>query len=77
MDYEPELFGKALPCLIAIGCALPPDYSLSKNSDDDLYGKPTGGVNLNYFKFFIDFHYDFYRVLISHNITLNQLQQFI
>ncbi|XP_050093132.1 ryanodine receptor isoform X16 [Anopheles aquasalis] len=43
MDYDPELFGKALPCLIAIGCALPPDYSLSKNSDDDLYGKPTGG----------------------------------
>lgn len=41
MDYDPELFGKALPCLIAIGCALPPDYSLSKNSDDDLYGKPT------------------------------------
>lgn len=46
MDYDPELFGKALPCLIAIGCALPPDYSLSKNTDDDLYGKPTGGVNL-------------------------------
>lgn len=45
MDYEPELFGKALPCLIAIGCALPPDYSLSKNTDDDLYGKPTGGVS--------------------------------
>jgi ryanodine receptor 2 len=43
MDYEPELFGKALPCLIAIGCALPPDYSLSKNTDDDLFGKPTGG----------------------------------
>lgn len=45
MDYDPELFGKALPCLTAIGCALPPDYSLSKNTDDDLYGKPTGGVN--------------------------------
>jgi ryanodine receptor 2 len=43
MDYDPELFGKALPCLIAIGCALPPDYSLSLNTDDDLYGKPTGG----------------------------------
>ncbi|XP_050555813.1 ryanodine receptor isoform X26 [Spodoptera frugiperda] len=39
MDYEPELFGKALPCLIAIGCALPPDYSLSKNYDDEFYGK--------------------------------------
>nr|AHW99829.1 ryanodine receptor [Sogatella furcifera] len=38
MDYDPELFGKALPCLTAIGCALPPDYSLSKNYDDELYG---------------------------------------
>lgn len=41
MDYDPELFGKALPCLIAIGCALPPDYSLCKNNDDDFSGKPT------------------------------------
>nr|XP_026484093.1 ryanodine receptor isoform X5 [Vanessa tameamea] len=41
MDYEPELFGKALPCLIAIGCALPPDYSLSMNYDDEFYGKET------------------------------------
>ncbi|XP_049853809.1 ryanodine receptor isoform X5 [Schistocerca gregaria] len=38
MDYDPELFGKALPCLTAIGCALPPDYSLSKNYDDEWYG---------------------------------------
>ncbi|KAE9543520.1 hypothetical protein AGLY_002320 [Aphis glycines] len=38
MDYDPELFGKALPCLSAIGCALPPDYSLSKNYDDEWYG---------------------------------------
>lgn len=47
MDYEPELFGKALPCLTAIGCALPPDYSLSKNYDDEFYGKPadTSGVD--------------------------------
>ncbi|KAI4471407.1 ran binding protein 9-related [Holotrichia oblita] len=37
MDYDPELFGKALPCLTAIGCALPPDYSLSKNYDDEWY----------------------------------------
>lgn len=37
MDYDPELFGKALPCLIAIGCALPPDYSLPQKSDDDYY----------------------------------------
>ncbi|XP_067629181.1 ryanodine receptor isoform X7 [Eurosta solidaginis] len=42
MDYDPELFGKALPCLIAIGCALPPDYSLSKNTDEDYYGRQMG-----------------------------------
>lgn len=42
-DYDPELFGKALPCLIAIGCALPPDYSLSKNFDDELYGAKNTG----------------------------------
>lgn len=42
MDYDPELFGKALPCLIAIGCALPPDYSLPQKSDDDFYSKPSG-----------------------------------
>ncbi|KAL1124812.1 hypothetical protein AAG570_001433 [Ranatra chinensis] len=41
MDYDPELFGKALPCLTAIGCALPPDYSLSKNYDDEWYGSKT------------------------------------
>ncbi|TPP59596.1 Ryanodine receptor 44F [Fasciola gigantica] len=28
--YEPELFSYALPCLCAIGCALPPDYSISR-----------------------------------------------
>ncbi|XP_050357867.1 ryanodine receptor isoform X13 [Nymphalis io] len=44
MDYEPELFGKALPCLIAIGCALPPDYSLSMNYDDEFYGKETQSI---------------------------------
>lgn len=42
MDYDPELFGKALPCLIAIGCALPPDYGLSKNTDEDYYGRQAG-----------------------------------
>ncbi|XP_041448917.1 ryanodine receptor isoform X10 [Drosophila obscura] len=42
MDYDPELFGKALPCLIAIGCALPPDYSLSKNTDEDYYARQMG-----------------------------------
>lgn len=38
MEYDPDLFGKALPCLTAIGCALPPDYTLSKNYDDEWYG---------------------------------------
>ncbi|CAH8503543.1 unnamed protein product [Dicrocoelium dendriticum] len=28
--YEPELFSYALPCLCSIGCALPPDYSISR-----------------------------------------------
>lgn len=41
MDYDPELFGRALPCLTAIGCALPPDYSLSKNYDDEWYASKT------------------------------------
>ncbi|KAK2706501.1 hypothetical protein QYM36_016513 [Artemia franciscana] len=35
MEYDPDLFGKALPCLSAIGCALPPDYALMSNVDDD------------------------------------------
>ncbi|XP_037033206.1 ryanodine receptor isoform X4 [Bradysia coprophila] len=42
MEYDPELFGKALPCLIAIGCALPPDYSLPQKNDDDPYDNATG-----------------------------------
>ena len=37
MEYDPELFGKALPCLTAIACALPPDYAKSKHTEDDLY----------------------------------------
>ena len=32
--YDPELFGKALPCLTAIGCALSPDYSYAFDSND-------------------------------------------
>ncbi|XP_044016394.1 ryanodine receptor isoform X3 [Aphidius gifuensis] len=44
MDYDPELFGKALPCLTAIGCALPPDYSLSKNYDDEWYSSKTAST---------------------------------
>ncbi|UJR09568.1 hypothetical protein I4U23_013803 [Adineta vaga] len=35
-DYDPELFGKALPCLTAIGSALSPDYSYSSSQDDRL-----------------------------------------
>ncbi|KAM7298254.1 ryanodine receptor [Ixodes scapularis] len=35
MEYDPELFSKALPCLTAISCALPPDYSLTEGQDDD------------------------------------------
>ncbi|BES99791.1 ryanodine receptor [Nesidiocoris tenuis] len=45
MDYDPELFGKALPCLTAIGCALPPDYSLTKNYDDEW--ESAGGESSN------------------------------
>lgn len=36
-EYDPDLFSKALPCLSAIGCALPPDYSLSAALDGDLF----------------------------------------
>ncbi|VDK67237.1 unnamed protein product [Onchocerca ochengi] len=31
--YDPELFGKALPCLTAIGSAISPDYTLTTTSD--------------------------------------------
>lgn len=42
MEYDPELFSKSLPCLTAIACALPPDYSLTESSDDDWdKSKPT------------------------------------
>ncbi|XP_069958037.1 ryanodine receptor isoform X5 [Cherax quadricarinatus] len=37
MEYDPELFSKALPCLSAIGCSLPPDYSLTHGHEDELY----------------------------------------
>ena len=43
MEYDPELFGKALPCLTAIACALPPDYAKSSQGEDDLFSKPSGG----------------------------------
>ncbi|KAL0274261.1 UNVERIFIED_CONTAM: hypothetical protein PYX00_006731 [Menopon gallinae] len=48
MDYDPDLFGKALPCLTAIGCALPPDYSLSKNFDDEIYEQGGPGEGGSY-----------------------------
>ncbi|XP_050722291.1 ryanodine receptor-like isoform X2 [Eriocheir sinensis] len=37
MEYDPELFSKALPCLSAIGCSLPPDYSLTHGHEEELY----------------------------------------
>ncbi|CAG0880143.1 unnamed protein product [Darwinula stevensoni] len=44
-DYNPDLFGSSLPCLIAIGCALPPDYTLTSTAEEDLYKQTiaTGG----------------------------------
>ncbi len=39
MEYDPELFGKALPCLTAIACALPPDYSKSVNGGGGMGGE--------------------------------------
>ena len=32
-DYEEDLFERALPCLTAIGSALPPDYSMSYHDE--------------------------------------------
>ncbi|KAK6027176.1 RIH domain protein, partial [Ostertagia ostertagi] len=32
--YDPDLFGKALPCLTAIGSAISPDYTLTSGGDD-------------------------------------------
>lgn len=44
-EYDPELFNKSLPCLTAIACALPPDYSLTQSGEDDWYKQsaPTDG----------------------------------
>ncbi len=33
--YDPELFGKALPCLTAIASALSPDYALTNVVDEE------------------------------------------
>ncbi|CAF1381800.1 unnamed protein product, partial [Adineta ricciae] len=35
-DYDPELFGKALPCLTAIGSALSPDYAYPSTHEEHL-----------------------------------------
>ena len=43
MEYDPQLFGQALPCLIAIACALPPDYAKPDSGDDDMFAKSPGG----------------------------------
>ncbi|CAM4821409.1 unnamed protein product, partial [Rotaria magnacalcarata] len=36
LTYDPELFGKLLPCLTVIGSALPPDYAYSITRQDHL-----------------------------------------
>ena len=46
MEYDADLFGKALPCLIAIGSALPPDYAMLSQGDDDMFAKPTVGNDI-------------------------------
>lgn len=39
--YDPELFGKALPCLTAIGSSISPDYALSLGIErSELPSKP-------------------------------------
>merc|ERR1719400_2906125 len=40
MEYDADLFGKALPCLTAIGSALPPDYAMMDQGEDDMFAKP-------------------------------------
>ena len=42
MEYDPELFGKALPCLTSIACALPPDYAKSDAAEEDMFAKVGG-----------------------------------
>ena len=41
MEYDANLFGMALPCLTAIGSALPPDYAMVDQGDDDMFAKPS------------------------------------
>lgn len=42
--YDPELFGRALPCLIAIGSALSPDYTLIQVQDDEVLPEQDSGL---------------------------------
>ena len=42
-NYDPELFNYALPCLSAIGSALPPDYALVKTEDDEMETRKSPG----------------------------------
>ena len=46
MEYDPELFGKALPCLTAIACALPPDCAKSDHAEDDMFAKVASGFDI-------------------------------
>lgn len=41
MEYDPDLFGQALPCLTAIASALPPDYSMTSHPSEDMNLKTT------------------------------------
>ena len=42
MEYDPVLFGQALPCLTAIACALPPDYAKPNQTEEDMFEKGEG-----------------------------------
>ncbi|KAI6242082.1 Ryanodine receptor 1 [Aphelenchoides fujianensis] len=41
--YDPELFGKALPCLTAIGSAISPDYALTAGTENAELAKAQEG----------------------------------
>ena len=43
-NYDPELFNYALPCLSAIGSALPPDYALMKTEEDEMIANKAAEV---------------------------------
>lgn len=47
MDYDPELFENALPCLNALACALPPDYSLTESREFSMNTKQSGRDHAN------------------------------